>query len=254
MFFSQRFFLAAAFAGLIALPLTARAGEPLPLADIPSIAVTGYAHEWRVPDEAHLTLALTGNGSTPDAAIKDLTPAIAKLVDIVRQAGIPDGDTESIGPDIAPLYRHVYDAQGHEIMEKREPNGFRATYKLIAKTKSTETLGKLVPQVTAAGATIEGIGFAFSDETSIRLTLEEKAVADAVARARRQIAAAGAKPGRILSIGELGPQPPEAAKMVRFAMAPAATAMPAPDLSFALRPGKQEIAVERQVVMEILQY
>jgi uncharacterized protein YggE len=135
-------------------------------------------------------------------------------------------------------------------MEKREPNGFRATYRLTFKTKSLDTIGKLIPALAEAKATVERIGFSISDEKALRLSLEEQAVTDAVARAKRQISAAGAKPGRVLSIGMISSD-------VRAPM-PLMRAAPAPekpynrDFTFAMRPGKQDVEVERQVTVEIL--
>jgi uncharacterized protein YggE len=247
----SHFQLIAALVATATLPATALAADHQHMADIPQIMITGYAHEWRVPDEATTTAVFTGNGTTADAAINDLLPSTNKATALIKQAGIADDDTWTTGPEIEALYKHFYDAQGHEIMERREPNGFRATFRLNFKTKDIAGLGKLIPTLTEAKATIEGVSFAISDYRQLQQSLQELAVTDAVARAKRQIAAAGAKPGRILSIGER----PQAEQPV-YRM----TAMPAPmakgpqqaNMSFALRPGKQDISVEQPVVVEIL--
>jgi uncharacterized protein YggE len=225
--------------------------EPVSLvASTPSVSVIGHASEWVVPDEARAVAALAGSGPTPAAAIADVAAKATRVVDIVRKANIPDDETASAGPDIEPLYKHVYDAQGREIMEKREPNGFRATYRLTLRTGDLALLGKLVPQLTDASATIEGISFNVSTIAAIRARLETKAVADGVARAKAQIEAAGAKPGRMLEIGAPMERAyaPAMARMVAAPPAPAALR----DFAFALRPGKEEISAERQVVMEMV--
>jgi uncharacterized protein YggE len=251
MYFSRRILLSPAIATLLTIP--AQAADQPRITDVPQIMIVGYAHEWRVPDEASATAVMTGNGATADAAVEDLLASTTKSTTLVKQAGIAESDTVSSGPDIEPLYKHVFDAQGREIMERREPNGFRATFRLTFKTKNLEVLGKLIPALTGSKATINGVSFAISDYRDLQQSLEERAVADAVARARRQITAAGAKPGRILSIGE---QPQSAPAPVFRAMAPApmlAKSSPqSTDFSFALRPGKQDISAERPVVMEIL--
>lgn len=223
------------------------------IASTPSIAVTGHASEWVTPDEARATAVLTGSGATPAAAITDVGNQTKSIIDIVRKAGIPDADTSSSGPDIETLYKHVYNAQGQEIYEKREPNGFRATYRLTIRTKDLALLGKLVPQLTDAKATIDSISFNISDLAAIRAKLEAKAVADGIARAKEQIEAAGVKPGRVLAIGTpaAAPVPYERNLMVAKAAPPPAPAMR--DFAFAMRPGKEEIAADRQVVLEIVQ-
>lgn len=223
------------------------------IASTPSIAVTGHASEWVTPDEARATAVLTGSGTTPAAAITDVGNQTKGIIEIIRKAGIVDADTSSSGPDIEPLYKHVYDAQGHEIFEKREPNGFRATYRLTIRTKDLALLGKLVPQLTDAKATIDTISFEISDLAAIRSRLEAKAVADGVARAKAQIDAAGVKPGRVLAIGTpaAAPMPYERNVMLAKAAPPPAPAMR--DFAFAMRPGKEQISADRQVVMEIVQ-
>lgn len=223
------------------------------IASTPSIVVTGHASEWVAPDEARAVAVLTGSGATPAAAITDVGNQTKAIIDIVKKAGIPDADTSSVGPDIEPLYKHVYNAQGQEIFEKREPNGFRATYRLTIRTKDLALLGKLVPDLTDAKATIDGISFDISNLAAIRSKLEAKAVADGVARAKAQIEAAGVKPGRVLAIGvpAATPMPYERNMMVAKAAPPPAPAMR--DFAFAMRPGKEEIAADRQVVMEIVQ-
>lgn len=233
----------------LAAPVVARAAEAGLIASTPSISVTGHAEEWVTPDEAEVVAVVAGSGTTPAAAIADLAPQTAHLVDVVRKAGIADADTASSGPDIEPLYRRFYDAQGHEIMEKREPNGFRARYHLTLRTKDIAGLGRLVPQLTDARATIDGVSFRVSDPDAVRARVEARAVADGVARARAQIDAAGAKAGRLLAIGASDTNSP--VPMMRMAVAAPAPAL-MKDFSFALRPGRQDIRAERQVVMEIL--
>ena len=41
-----------------------------------------------------------------------------KATKLLKDAAVDDADTWSSGPDIEPLYKHYYDAQGREIMEK----------------------------------------------------------------------------------------------------------------------------------------
>ena len=236
------------FLGLAELATAQERPEPR-FANLPSITVMGVAEETWDPDVVSVLLHATADASTADESLQSLSKKVKTLTDVVRDEGFHDSDTRSTGPTTEVLYKRFYDQGGHELFEKRQPIGYRAHFNLTLKSRLLDKIGTLLPKVTAADCLVDSITFAVSNEREIRNNLEEQAITNAVARAKRQIAAAGAKPGKILQIG--GNNGPYADGQADLNM-PMHKEPYTRDFTFALHPGKQEIIVERQVVMEIL--
>ncbi len=229
---------------LVATNANAEDAQILRFPNTPIIQATGHASQSVLPDEFTIRATIETSGPTPEAAFAALAPKVEKLLGSVRQAGIDDIETRAIGPDSQALFRHVYDNSGREIYEKREATGYRASYTLIIKSKKMDKPGNLIPAMTGAGADIDSVYFDVSNREDLRRKLELTAVNDAATRAREMIAAAGAKPGRILEI-----DPPHDDGVADLNKP---TKKGVVDFSFALRPGRIELKETHVITMEIL--
>lgn len=226
---------------------SAIAQEAKPFTNIPTIHATAIARQSVAPDEFTLDLLTMSDGPTSEAALATISPKIDKLLEAIKKAGIDDLETESPGPSTEALFRHYYDEKGREISEKREAIGYRAYYRITIKSKKLDRPGIILSAAAAAGATVNGLTFDISSRQQISRNLELVAVKDAVDRAHAMIAAAGAKPGRVLEI-----DPPDlydpgaAADLNRPAIKPLR------DVSYSIRPGMIDLEERHQVTVEIL--
>ena len=187
------------------------------------ITVNGVGRVESVPDEAVFSLGIATDGATAREALAANSAAMRQVVAALRGAGVAEKDvkteTVSVGPD--------YD-------EGASPSGFTARNSVSVRIRRLARAGAVLDAASRAGA--NEVNGPMLTRTN-RDELEAKALADAVANARKRAEAladaAGAGLGRVTAIVEgssVGPQP--------YAMERAVLAK---DASAPIEPGTEEI-------------
>lgn len=218
---------------------------------IPSIEATGHAREMLTPDRAEIGLRVEAAAASAEEASRELTAKVNRVLGVVKAAGIAEADTESDGPTVQAVYETVRNERGQEMVEKRRRTGYSASYGLTLTTSDLAGIPALLPRLAEAGALMNAVEFGLSDARSRLLALEERAVKEALDRARRLIDAAGAKPGRILAIAtpnEDGGGLRRAAKPMAMAAAPAQDR----EVRLPVRPGRIALDARVSVTVEIV--
>jgi uncharacterized protein YggE len=189
---------------------------------------------------ATVSLGVTTEGATADAALRANAERMDRLVQVLRRAGIAERDIQTSGLNVNPQYVYV---------ENRPPtiSGYMALNQVSVRVRNLDGLGRIVDQAIAAGGnTLNGISFGLQDRDAALNAARRDAMADALARINLYAEAAGLRLHRIISISEGGgymPAPP-----MPYAMARMEDAMAAPT---PIAPGEVETRISLSLVVEL---
>ena len=205
--------------------------------------VTGEGRAMAAPDVVLLSLGVEAEAKTVAQAQQDAAEAMDGVVKALKSNGVAEKDIQTQRFSIYPVRKWIED-------ERREIiTGYRVTNIVVAKIRQVDKAGTIIDDVAEAGGDltrIDSIGFTVDDPTPYYEDAREKAIGDAVAKAKQMAQAAGIKLGKLLYISEGTPYVPEV--MVRDLFVKAEGAAPAPT---SISPGELEIQVTVQMVYDI---
>jgi len=216
---------------LAALAVLATCAAPgLALADPtgPTLSVFGRGAASAAPDRATVRASIRTNEPSAAAALGEADAARARVGRALRAAGLPlaavrDGD---LGLGV------VEDGDPSVRLHRRR---YAASRSLSVEVGSIDRVGPTIDALVLAGGdalALEGVTFASSQATTLRLTAQAAAVADAERQARGLAAAAHERIARVRSLAadDAGPEPPPirpfAMARMSAAAAPATTLAP----------------------------
>lgn len=207
--------------------------------------VTGEGKVRAVPDVAIISLGIEAQAKTVADAQNQATEAMNKVMKALTGNGVADKDIQTQRFSIIQVTRWNKDLNRDEII------GYRVTNMVTAKIRNLDKTGLIIDAVAAAGGDltrIQSIGFTIDDPSKYHKDARDKAIADAVAKAKQIAAGANIKLGKptYISEGQLYvPQP----RIVNYDLKLAAGAPePAPT---PISAGETEISLSVQVVYEI---
>jgi uncharacterized protein len=192
----------AALAGALVLvgALIAWPDSATSAADAPEegITVTAVGSVKAVPDRAELVFGVTTHGATAEDASRENAGRMRRLIDALKAAGVRTEDIRTQSVSVSPRYSP----------EGKQLSDFTAENSVSVKVASARA-GAIVDLAVDNGATnSSGPSFDVSD----RDALYRKALADAVAEARKKAEAIGSAGGvsvgdvtRVVEGGEAGP-------------------------------------------------
>lgn len=183
----------------LAVPMAAGAETAL-------ITVTGEASVPVQPDVATLSLGVTTQSATATEAMAANTAALTAVLSRLKAAGIADRDLQTSNLTLNPNW------VGYESGATPTIAGYTASNQLTVRVRALDTLGVVLDAAITDGAnTLNGLTFELADPKPRMDEARRAAVADAMARARLLVEAAGASLGRVEQITEGGgfvnPQP-----------------------------------------------
>src|SRR4051812_7790381 len=147
--------------------------EPDSAGPIRSITVNGSATVTTTPDEATFTFGVDARGDTASQALSAAGAAIEKVTNAVKKAGVGGKDIQTQDISLSTLTSS----------DGRHIDGYAANASITVRAKDLDGAGRLVDAAVAAGANnVYGPSLSRSDADE----LAEKALADAVAAARRK--------------------------------------------------------------------
>ena len=202
---------------LLALPLTLPAS--IARADGAAdrlIHVSGSATVEAAPDVASISAGVVADGETAGQAMLANSKAMNAVFKAIEAAGVARKDFQTSQLSLNPVWddrRNVPDGV-------RKIVGYRASNIVTVTVREVASLGKVIDQVTAAGANqIHSISFAIDDPQPLLDGARGDAVRDARRKADLYAKAAGVTVGPILSIREGGGSVPYEKYAARGAMA-----------------------------------
>lgn len=185
-------------------PIPAGLGRPSP-----GITVVGNGEASAKPDIARIHLGVESSAVRASEAVAQASKISARLIEILKQAGIADSDLRTTGfsihrdraPEPLPADRAA-----------REPPQYRASNMLVATVRNLDRIGTILDQAVSAGANQAwGLEFDLADREPLRTRARQQAMEDARRTAEQLASHAGVSLGPIVSILELqesgGPPP-----------------------------------------------
>lgn len=177
---------------------------------IRSITVSGMAERKVVPDEAHITVNLNAQNKEMAAARSAHQQKLAKLMGIVKKAGIEERKVSTQSSNIQPVYTYRNTTNGNS---ERVFEGYRVQTNLDITVPDTAKLGGLIDSISSAGfeqgantewGNLLNVYYTLSNPDKLRDEMLVQAIANAKAKAERMASAAGAGLGNVYQINESG--------------------------------------------------
>jgi uncharacterized protein len=158
------------------------------------ILTSGDATVSTKPDLAIVGAGVDAQSSTASGAQSDLNSKAGKLIDRIKALGVADGDLNTTGYWIGP----VYGPEGQTI------TAFRATEQLQLKWHNVDSVGRALDAIVQeGGATNIYVSFTLNDPKPAQAQARALAIADAKAKATAMASAAGVKVGQVLQVSDL---------------------------------------------------
>lgn len=208
------------------------------------ISVTGEGKAATTPDIALLGLGVEAQSKSVGDAQNTARQAMSRVRQALSALGVEDKDIKTISYAIQPVYQYIQRENRQELI------GYRVSDRISVKIRKISDAGKVIDAAAEAGGNnvrIDSIGFTVNDPTPQKNEAREKAVRDAMAKARQMAELAGVKLGKAMFITESGfVQPPP--RPFPMPMAARAEAIAAPT---EISPGEAEIQVQVQILFAI---
>jgi len=183
------------------------------------ITVIGQGHVDTVPDMATITLGVVSEGKTAAIALSENSQSLAKILVLLKQAGIEERDIQTRNLSLSPRWNNRSSKSGPP-----EIIGFIARNTVSVRVRDLDKLGEVLDASVKTGAnSFQGLGFGLQQPASAQNQARQNAVKDAVAKARLYADAAGVKLGKVIIITESARQgggPVAYARMAEMDSAP----------------------------------
>ncbi|KUL95000.1 hypothetical protein DK26_13135 [Bosea sp. WAO] len=195
-------------AALAALSAPVQAQTAAPLAPAEGIVIRTEGEVRVKPDLATIQAGIVSEGKTAAEALAKNTPALAKLVEAVKAAGIAGGDVRTSQVALVP---RMTQPSASSSPQPRAPkiDGYEARTGLTVIVRDIAKAGPLIDALAAAGANeMSGIIFGLANEDTAKDAARQKAAEAARARASLYADKLGVKVGELVSIVEAEAEPP----------------------------------------------
>lgn len=161
--------------------------------------VNGEGKAYGTPDVALLRLGVEVQEKSVAEAQRGAAEAMDKVVKALKGKGVADKDIQTQQFNIQIVKRWL-DKEGRE-----EIIGYRVVNTVAAKIRKVNEAGSVIDAVAAAGGNatrIDSIGFTVDDPTPYYKEARDKAVVNAIAKAKQIAGTAGIKLGKAIYITE----------------------------------------------------
>ncbi len=226
---------ALALAGAAA-PALAQTAAPVPAADPASrpstLNLSAYGEVKVAPDMAVITLGVTSEAPTAQAAMAQNRVRMAEVIAALRRGGIAERDLQTSGLTLNPQYVYV---------ENQPPklSGYQASNQLTVTVNDLTKVGAAIDATVTAGAnTVSGVTFGLKDPEAADNDARRRAVRALQAKAGLYAEATGLRLGRLVTLSEGGGySPPPPAPMYAMRMEKA-------DSSTPVQPGQLSVRID----------
>lgn len=217
---------AATIALCAAIALFTSSSAPLAAGDdtqvIRTISVNGIGEVKGTPDEAHLTAGVLTEAKTAADALANNSRRMNQVFATLKRLGIPEKNIQTSNFNISPRYADADPGQPYV----PQVIGYQVTNTVQVTVDGVDRVGPAIDALVSSGANqSQGIFFTIADPKPLEREARQKAVREAIEKARTIAEAAGLRLVRILTVNEGGGY---AAPVPIFAQRMAAEAVPAP--------------------------
>jgi hypothetical protein len=203
-----------------------------------TITITGKGSVKAAPDKVSVSAGVESQAPTAKEALAKNTEAMTRVVETLKAAGIAPEDIQTTTFNVGPRYDTSDDKRPPRIV------GYTVTNSVFVTTHDLGKLGTILDQLVSAGAnSIGGIAFDIDKPEEKQNEARKAAMADAIAKAKLYVEAAGAELGPVMTIAEQGGYVP---RSFGAPMAESVAAKPVP-----IEPGTESVDIEVQVTWEL---
>jgi hypothetical protein len=228
---------------LAVIPFLAHSPASAQSAPAPSprtLNIVGNAEVHAAPDAVMVMTGVLTEADTAAAALKANSATLAKVLDVIRSAGVEAKDLQTSGLSLAPRYQLDKLSSG----DRQRIIGYTAVNEISVRVRDLAKVGDLLDKATAAGANrIDGIDFIISNQEGLLEEARQKAVADAKGKADLYARAAGFTLGKVMSLTE---EPVSSPRPMARAMVASGAAAPVP-----VEAGEMTLSVRVRVVWSL---
>jgi len=205
--------------------------------------VDGQGKVSATPDIAVLTLGVEVQQKTVAEAQKQAASDMADRMNVIKGKGVADKDIQTQNYNISRVTKWDSDRNEQILL------GYKVTNTIVIKIRKLDDTGTIIDAVAGAAGDnirINGIGFSIDDPSEYYKQAREKAIDDAMEKAKQIASSSGIKLGKVLYINESTPYVPS--PVISFSKMEAAdTAVPTTPISS----GELDITVNIQMVYDI---
>jgi uncharacterized protein len=203
-----------------------------------TITISGKGSVKAAPDMVNVSAGVESQAPTAKDALVKNTAAMTKVVEALKSEGIDPKDIQTTNFSVSPRYEDRDDARPRRIV------GYSVYNSVYVATHDISKLGAILDQLVSAGSnSIGGISFGIAKPEELENEARKLAMADAIAKAKLYVEAAGAELGPVMTITEQGGYVP---RSMGAPMMEAAAGKPVP-----IEPGTESVDIEVQVTWEL---
>lgn len=208
------------------------------------IWVSGDGKAIATPDIALLGLGVEAQSKSVGEAQSVARQAMSRVRQAFAAQGIEEKDIKTISYSVQPVYQYIQRENRQELI------GYRVSDRISVKIRKIQDAGKAIDASTEAGGNsirIDSISFTIDDPNPFKVEAREKALKDAMAKAKQMAELTGVKLGKAIYITETGSVQPQPRTFQAPLMARAESGTPPTEIS----PGETEIQVQVQIAFAI---
>jgi uncharacterized protein len=204
-----------------------------------TITINGKGSVKAAPDKVSVSAGVETQAPTAKEALAKNTDAMTKVVEALKDAGIDPKDIQTTTFNVSPRYENRDDGKPARIV------GYSVINSVFVTSHDIGKLGAILDQLVSAGAnSIGGISFDIDNPEDKQNDARKAAMADAIAKAKLYVEAAGAELGPVMTITEQGGYVPRT--MAAPMMEASGAAKPVP-----IEAGTESVDIEVQVTWEL---
>lgn len=213
----------------------------------PMISVNGTGSATATPDMAMITLGVQRQAKSARKALSKNNKAMAAVLAALKGEGIADKDLQTSNFNIRPQYQH-FKRSSSGGQKQSKIIGYIVNNQLSVRVRDLPKLGEIIDLTITLGVNSGGnIRFLNENPGPIITKARQKAMENAIEKAKVLTSAAGVGLGKIMTISESSHQPrPRAIRELAMARSSAAPSVP-------VATGENSYSVNVQVSWEIKQ-
>jgi len=203
----KQLFLVALMLGASALPTVAAAQQASITQTIAGtrLDINATGEVTRVPDVAVISAGVVSRSATATAALQDSADRMARVLEVLKRAGVADRDVQTSNVSLNPEYRYPQD-QAPQLV------GYTASNSVTIRFRDIRNSGKILDALVKEGANqINGPMLEIDKPEEALDEARAKAIASGRARADLYARSLGMRVVRVVSVNESGgyaPPPP----------------------------------------------
>ncbi len=203
-----------------------------------TITISGKGSVKAAPDKVSVSAGVETEAPTAKDALAKNTAAMTRVVEALKEGGIAPEDIQTTNFSISPRYERRDDGKPARLV------GYNVSNVVFVTSHDIGKLGTILDQLVSAGAnSIGGISFDIDKPDDKQNEARKLAMADAMAKAKLYVEAAGAELGPVMTITEQGGYVP---RSMGAPMVQASSGKPVP-----IEPGTESVDIEVQVTWEL---